>query len=126
MKAVYGAGATILADHPMKLLNPRAVVTGGASGIGEAIAIAFAQEGADVAILEHQSKGVAVAERVDVAGRRGFFSLAMCGNSVQVLSAFTEVDGQLGGIDIWSTMPVSSAYPRLSTWQRGLGPCPAY
>lgn len=38
-----------------KLLNKVAVITGGDSGIGRAVAIHFAKEGADVAIVYHQS-----------------------------------------------------------------------
>jgi glucose 1-dehydrogenase len=40
----------------MRLENKKAFVTGGDSGIGQAIAIAFAQEGADVAICYHSDK----------------------------------------------------------------------
>src|SRR5207249_1104651 len=41
-----------------KLLNKKCIITGGDSGIGRAVAIAFAKEGADVAIiyLKHEEK----------------------------------------------------------------------
>jgi NAD(P)-dependent dehydrogenase (short-subunit alcohol dehydrogenase family) len=85
----------------MKLLNRRAVVTGGASGIGEAIAIAFAQEGADVAILDlNETKAAAVVKRVESTGHKACFIRCDVGDAVQVAAAFAEVDRELRGIDI--------------------------
>jgi NAD(P)-dependent dehydrogenase (short-subunit alcohol dehydrogenase family) len=88
-------------EDAMKLLTRCAVVTGGASGIGEAIAVAFAQEGADVAILDmNAQKGAAVAKRLEATGRKTFFVCCDVSDSAQVHSAFVEVDQRLGGIDI--------------------------
>lgn len=55
-----------------KLAGQAALITGGDSGIGRAVAIAFAKEGADVAIvyLEEDEDARATAEAVEAAGRR--------------------------------------------------------
>ena len=57
-----------------KLLNRRALITGGDSGIGRAVAILFAKEGADVAIAYAESDQDAkkTAEIVQQHGRRCF------------------------------------------------------
>ena len=55
-----------------KLTDKVAVITGGDSGIGRAVAIAYAREGADVVIsyLSEDSDAKEVAEYVEKAGRR--------------------------------------------------------
>lgn len=56
-----------------RLAGMRALVTGGDSGIGRAVAIAYAREGADVAVThmpEEQVDGNATAALISDAGRR--------------------------------------------------------
>ncbi|MBF0662181.1 SDR family oxidoreductase [Rhodococcus sp. (in: high G+C Gram-positive bacteria)] len=55
-----------------KLLDRRALITGGDSGIGRAVALAFAREGADVVLChlpEEGEDGRRTAELVEAAGR---------------------------------------------------------
>ena len=56
-----------------KLTGKAALITGGDSGIGRAVAIAYAREGADVAIVylpEEQADAEAVGQWIEKAGRR--------------------------------------------------------
>jgi NAD(P)-dependent dehydrogenase (short-subunit alcohol dehydrogenase family) len=57
----------------MRLRGKVAVVTGGAQGIGEAIGLTFAQEGADVVVADILgSKARDVAEKIQSTGRKSF------------------------------------------------------
>ncbi|UYN84413.1 MAG: SDR family oxidoreductase [Microcella sp.] len=86
-----------------RLLGRRALITGGDSGIGRAVAIAFAREGADVAFthLPEEHADAAVTEHeVRDAGRT---AVAMEGDLRDEQFAERIVDqavGELGGLDI--------------------------
>lgn len=70
-----GAGATLGAVPLTSLKDRTAVVTGGASGIGRALALRFARDGADVVVADLDEAGMA--ETVAGVGRAGRRGLAM-------------------------------------------------
>jgi NAD(P)-dependent dehydrogenase (short-subunit alcohol dehydrogenase family) len=85
-----------------KLLGRRALITGGDSGIGKAVAIAFAREGADVAIAyleEHEDAGDTAAW-VEHAGRQALALAADLTEPEQCRAVVTETVRAFGGIDI--------------------------
>jgi len=85
----------------MKLSSKTAIVTGAASGIGKAIAAAFAKEGADVAILDiNPSQAAKVAESIKALGRKAIAIECDVGYAEQVQRAFAEAVQFLGGLDI--------------------------
>lgn len=86
-----------------KLVGKRAFITGGDSGIGRAVAIAFAREGADVAIgylPDEQKDAEETRDWVQKAGRTCVLVPADLTDEQQAReSVRTAVDG-LGGLDI--------------------------
>lgn len=84
------------------LTGKKAIVTGGAAGIGRAIAQAFVAEGADVVLFDlNLDKARAVAEELTAKGP-GVAHPVACdvGKSDEVEQAFAEARKQLGGLDI--------------------------
>lgn len=85
----------------MRLNNKRAVVTGASSGIGKAIALMFAREGADVAIIDiDAAKGQEVVTEIQKLGRKAVFIHCDVGDSGHVSQAFAQVTKDFGGLDI--------------------------
>jgi len=85
----------------MSLEGKRAVVTGGASGIGRAIAVALAAEGCHVAILDRASddKLAAAAAAVGKAGGGATTHRVDVARESNIVDAFGEI-GAAGGVDI--------------------------
>lgn len=78
-----------------------AVVTGGGSGIGAAIALLFAREGADVAVLDRDEQHArAVAEESGAFGGRTRAIAVDVTDGEAVRAAMDRVAGELGGIDV--------------------------
>lgn len=85
-----------------KLRDKVAVITGGDSGIGRAVAIAFAREGADVAILyldEHQDAEEA-RSRVEKHGRRAILIPGDIGGESFCREAIERTVREFGRLDI--------------------------
>jgi 3-oxoacyl-[acyl-carrier protein] reductase len=84
-----------------RLLDKSAVVTGAARGMGYAIAQALYEEGARVAILDVDDRGVAEAgQRLDKAGRRAIGRKVDVTDRVGVHKLIQEVKSLWGSIDI--------------------------
>jgi NAD(P)-dependent dehydrogenase (short-subunit alcohol dehydrogenase family) len=85
----------------MKLAGKKAVVTGGAAGIGRSIALALANEGADVAVVDIQTeKANAVVKEIETKGRRSLAVTCDVGDSTQVNNMMTQAFEALGGLHI--------------------------
>jgi NAD(P)-dependent dehydrogenase (short-subunit alcohol dehydrogenase family) len=85
----------------MRLSGERALVTGSTSGIGRAIAIEFAAQGANVVVTgRHRERGAAVVDQVAAAGGTAVFLPADLADEQaceQLVAAATE---QLGGLTV--------------------------
>lgn len=87
----------------MKLKGKKALVTGASAGIGRAIAYAYAQEGADVAIHYHSS--AAAAEELKAQVEKEFGTKAICikadlADDEAVTNMVATTMQELGGVDI--------------------------
>jgi len=86
----------------MKLKGRTALVTGGSRGIGRAVAIALADEGADVAINYVSSETAArdVAEHIKKMGRRAMLAQADVSDYPDTFRMAQDVVGEFGHLDI--------------------------
>jgi NAD(P)-dependent dehydrogenase (short-subunit alcohol dehydrogenase family) len=95
------------ADDPQrrgagKLDGKVALITGGDSGIGRAVAIAFALEGADVAVsyLEEHDDAEETKRLVEAEGRRCVTLPGDVGDEAHCRTLVERTVGELGGLDV--------------------------
>jgi 3-oxoacyl-[acyl-carrier protein] reductase len=86
----------------MSTIVRRAMVTGGSSGIGRAIALALAREGCDVGVLYlgDPRDGASVVREVEALGRRAWSRLCDVSDSSAVHQAQEDYLGRFGGLEI--------------------------
>ncbi len=86
-----------------RLTGRRALITGGDSGIGRAVALAFAREGADVVLAylpEEEEDGQTTARLVQDAGRRAVTAPGDVRDESFCTSLVQRTVDELGGIDV--------------------------
>ncbi len=80
------------------LTGKKAIVTGGASGIGRAVAVLFAQAGATVSVVDlDEPKGSAVVGAIIAAGGQAMFIRADVSRAEDCQNAVAETASALGG-----------------------------
>jgi len=85
----------------VKLKGKVAFITGFGSGLGQAIAVMFAKEGAAVAgTSTTESKGRETVAMVEQVGGKALFRAGDVGNSAQMKALIEETVEQFGGLDI--------------------------
>lgn len=106
------------------LAGRTAVVTGAASGIGEAVAVLLAAQGANVALLARRGERLeAVAEKIRANGGQALAVVADITDDASVDAAVTRVHGAFGAVDlvvnnagVMLPNPVDDG--RIDEWQR--------
>ncbi len=86
----------------MKLEGKKAIVTGGSRGIGKAIALMYAKEGADVLVNYHSNDAAAkeTCAEIEALGRKAVAVAADVANYASAQNMVEECVNQLGGVDI--------------------------
>ena len=85
----------------MRLDGKKGFVTGGARGIGKSTARAFAEAGADVAVVDvdYEEAKKTAAELAEITGRRVIAIGTDCTDKDQVEQMIAQVVEELGGLD---------------------------
>ncbi|WP_308493016.1 SDR family NAD(P)-dependent oxidoreductase [Microbacterium terrisoli] len=85
----------------MRLENKKAIVTGGAGGIGRATSLAFAAEGAAVAVVDlNQDAAAAVVDEIRAAGGTALAIAADVSSEADIARVVATVHSEFGGIDV--------------------------
>src|SRR4051794_38406444 len=85
-----------------RLAGKRAVITGGDSGIGRAVAIAYAREGADILIsyLKEDADARETERHIQSAGRKAVLIAGDLQDPAHCRAVIAKAVAELGGVDI--------------------------
>ena len=85
----------------MRLKNKKAIVTGGAGGIGRATSLALAAEGAVVAVVDLNAEAAeAVAEEIRSAGGTAVAIAADVSSEADIERVVATAQAEFGGVDV--------------------------
>lgn len=100
----------------LEFKNKVAVVTGGAMGIGKAVAKLFARRGATVAILDRdKEKAEETVKGIRITGKQAYFIYTDVSNSGEVKNAIEEINKRFGRMDILSNNAGIQRYGSVET-----------
>ena len=99
------------------LVGHTALVTGGSRGIGKAIALRLARDGASIGIVGLRSRGDEVVAQIQALGARALFVQADISHSEDVVRMVEETSGVLGTIDILVNNAAITDYEYSSAWE---------
>lgn len=89
-----------MTESAFDLSNKVAVVSGAAQGMGQATAVAVAECGADVALIDRNLAGAeATAEHIRSLGRKTLVSPANVSDPDQIAELFGQIDAEFGRVD---------------------------
>ncbi|MCU0278700.1 MAG: SDR family oxidoreductase [Candidatus Nanopelagicales bacterium] len=108
-----------------QLEGKKAIVTGASRGIGRDIAIEFARQGADVAVLARsQDLLEEVASQIQETGRKAVVKVADVTDEQQITGAVEQAIADLGGVDVVVNNAGGNSFSspvvgmRFSGWQK--------
>jgi NAD(P)-dependent dehydrogenase (short-subunit alcohol dehydrogenase family) len=120
-------GGRTVTQQLFSLAGKKALVTGASRGIGQVIAVAFAQAGADVALVARGADGLAAtAKEVRDLGRQAFEIPADLAGQETAATVVTEAIDRLGHLDVVVNNAGGSSFMvpfldlRLSGWEKVL------
>ena len=99
--------------------NKTVLITGGASGIGKATAIAFGKEGANVVVSGRRvAEGEQVAREITSAGGSALYVQADVGREDDIVALVEKTVGAFGALHVASTTPAPRASSACSSPSR--------
>ncbi|MBW2411216.1 MAG: SDR family oxidoreductase [Deltaproteobacteria bacterium] len=88
-----------------------ALITGGSRGIGEAIAMALAEQGAHCILISRKIEGLqAVREKIEARGGKADAIACHVGHMDQIENLFTQIEAKFGKLDILINNAATNPY----------------